>query len=265
MRMWRKIVILLMLMVLIAGLGILLYPHLNGWITDYYIRLEAEKFLSYVDTIPTPPPATTEQTEPVVTEPAQTEPEPTQVPALYPELWQAMQSYNESIWEQRQVGLCDPWAYTQPSFTLGEYGLEDEVFGVIAIPKLDLEMPIYLGATYQHMADGAAHLSQTSIPVGGENTNSVLAGHRGWRGASYFRYITDLKPGDEVIITNLWGQLQYTVVETKIIDPNDVDDILIQENRELLTLLTCHPYASGGKQRYVVYCERNYEMEELNE
>ncbi len=258
MRMWRKIVILLMLMVLIAGLGIALYPHFNGWITDYYIRQEAEKFLSYVDTVPT---FSTSTPEPEDTEPVPTEPEPTQPPTPYPELLEAMQAYNQRIWEQRQVGLCDPWAYQQPSFTLGDYGLEDEVFGVITIPKLDIELPIYLGATSKHMAEGAAHLSQTSIPVGGENTNCVIAGHRGFRGASYFRYITELKPGDEVIITNLWGELRYSVVETKIISPNDVKEILIQENRELLTLLTCHPYASGGKQRYVVYCERMYEME----
>lgn len=258
MRMWRKIVILLMLMVLIAGLGIALYPHFNGWITDYYIRQEAEKFLSYVDTVPT---FSTSTPEPEDTEPVPTEPEPTQPPTPYPELLEAMQSYNQRIWEQRQVGLCDPWAYQQPSFTLGDYGLEDEVFGVITIPRLELEMPIYLGATYKHMADGAAHLSQTSLPIGGENTNCVIAGHRGWGGASYFRYITELEAGDEVIITNLWGELRYTVVETKIIDPNDVKEILIQQDRELLTLLTCHPYASGGKYRYVVYCERNQEME----
>lgn len=259
--MWRKVVILLMLMVLIAGLGILLYPHFNGWITDYQLRMEAEKFLSYVDTAPTIPTESTEPSIPASTGTEPTEPEETETPILYPELLEAMQNYNREIWEQRQVGLCDPWAYTQPSFKLGEYGLEDEVFGVITIPKLDIELPIYLGATNKHMADGAAHLSQTSIPVGGENTNSVIAGHRGYRGAAYFRYITELKPGDEIIITNLWGQLRYTVVETKIIDPNDVDEILIQENRELLTLLTCHPYASGGKQRYVVYCERNYDLE----
>ena len=139
--------------------------------------------------------------------------------------------------------------------------ISEKKFGVITIPRLQLEMPIYLGATYKHMADGAAHLSQTSLPIGGENTNCVLAGHRGWGGASYFRYITELEAGDEVIITNLWGELRYTVVETKIIDPNDVEEILIQQDRELLTLLTCHPYASGGKYRYVVYCERNQEME----
>ena len=254
MKLWRKIVILIMLLIFAAGLGIMLYPSLQGAITDHRIIQEAHEFLEKLETIPTKPEAeATEPTEP--TEPIGTE------PVLYPELLNAMQSYNQQIWEEKQAGLCDPWSYEQPSFTLGDYGLEDEVFGVITIPRLQLEMPIYLGATYKHMADGAAHLSQTSLPIGGENTNCVIAGHRGWGGASYFRYITELEAGDEVIITNLWGELRYTVVETKIIDPNDVEEILIQQDRELLTLLTCHPYASGGKYRYVVYCERNQEME----
>lgn len=254
MKLWRKIVILIMLLIFAAGLGIMLYPSLQGAITDHRIIQEAHEFLEMLETIPTKPEAeATEPTEP--TEPTETE------PVLYPELLNAMQSYNQQIWEEKQAGLCDPWSYEQPSFTLGDYGLEDEVFGVITIPRLQLEMPIYLGATYKHMADGAAHLSQTSLPIGGENTNCVIAGHRGWGGASYFRYITELEAGDEVIITNLWGELRYTVVETKIIDPNDVEEILIQQDRELLTLLTCHPYASGGKYRYVVYCERNQEME----
>lgn len=251
-----KVVILLMLMVFISGLCFLLYPYLQGAIADYRITQEAHEFLEKVDNWPTKP----EETIPIVTEPPVTEPEETE-PVLYPELLAAMESYNQQIWEEKQAGLCDPWAYEQPSFKLGDYGLEDEVFGVISIPRLQLEMPIYLGATYKHMADGAAHLSQTSLPIGGENTNCVIAGHRGWGGASYFRYITELEAGDEVIITNLWGELRYTVVETKIIDPNDVKEILIQQDRELLTLLTCHPYASGGKYRYVVYCERDYEME----
>lgn len=254
MKLWRKIVILIMLLIFAAGLGIMLYPSLQGAITDHRIIQEAHEFLEKLETIPTKPEAeATEPTEP--TEPIETE------PVLYPELLNAMQSYNQQIWEEKQAGLCDPWSYEQPSFTLGDYGLEDEVFGVITIPRLQLEMPIYLGATYKHMADGAAHLSQTSLPIGGENTNCVIAGHRGWGGASYFRYITELEAGDEVIITNLWGELRYTVTETKIIDPNDVEEILIQQDRELLTLLTCHPYASGGKYRYVVYCERNQEME----
>ena len=81
------------------------------------------------------------------------------------DLWDAVHDYNQQIWEDRQSGLTDPWSYQQPSFTLGDFGLEDEVFAVISIPKIELEMPIYLGATADHLSLGAAHLSQTSLPV----------------------------------------------------------------------------------------------------
>ena len=62
--------------------------------------------------------------------------------------------------------------------------------------------------------------------------------------------------GDTVTLTNLWKPLTYTVADIQIIQPHEVDKIKIQQDRDLLTLITCHPYASGGKQRYVVYCER---------
>jgi LPXTG-site transpeptidase (sortase) family protein len=65
-----------------------------------------------------------------------------------------------------------------------------------------------------------------------------------------------LSIGDEVVITNLWERLRYRVVGTKIIEPHEIENILIQPGRDMVTLLTCHPYASGGKQRYLVYCQR---------
>ena len=68
--------------------------------------------------------------------------------------------------------------------------------------------------------------------------------------------LCDIQPGDEVIITNLWETLQYRVAEIQIIQPNEVEQILIKPGQELVTLLTCHPYASGGRQRYLVICER---------
>lgn len=59
-----------------------------------------------------------------------------------------------------------------------------------------------------------------------------------------------------VTITNLWETLTYTVVDIQIIQPHEVNRIKIQPGRDLLTLITCHPYASGGRQRLAVYCER---------
>ena len=242
----RAFLIALMLLVFAAGLAFLLYPSLWGAAVDQKISLNAQGFLNRDATEPTIP-------EVIVTIDSLTKQEETRD---YPELWADMVRYNETIYTQGQAGLSCEYDYQKPSFRLSDYGLGDEVFGVISIPAMELEMPIYLGATEQHMANGAAHLSQTSLPIGGENTNCVIAGHRGYNGASYFRYIDKLNVGDLVSVTNLWETLTYRVCEIKIIDPHDVTEILIQPERELLTLLTCHPYASGGRQRYVVYCER---------
>ena len=248
----RTFVIILMSLVFLAGLCISLYPTISGAITDYRIEQMADDFLDRDPTRPTRP--NTQPSDSFVIEETLPEDIP-QAPEFYTDLWYDMQAYNATIFAEGQQNLSCEYAYEKPSFSLKDYGLEDEIFGVISIPKLELEMPIYLGATYGHLADGAAHLSQTSIPLGGDNTNSVIAGHRGWGGASYFRYITKLEVGDEVIITNLWETLTYEVVEIKIIMPNEVEKILIQPGRELVTLMTCHPYASGGRQRYLVICE----------
>lgn len=138
MKAWRKIIFLLMLMVFIAGLSFLLYPYLQGAITDQRIMQEAHKFLEMVETRP----MKQEESIPKETESPVSNSEKTEAVA-YPELLTAMQSYNQQLWEEKQAGLCDPWAYEQPSFKLGDYGLVDEVFGVISIPRLGLEMPIY--------------------------------------------------------------------------------------------------------------------------
>ena len=173
-----------------------------------------------------------------------------------PELLAALQVYNQRIYVEKQSGLVDLEACEEPAADLTAYGIEDEIIGVLEIPTMELTMPVYLGASDAHLAAGAAVLGNTSAPIGGDNTNCVIAGHRGWRGADYFRHIDKLAVGDTVKLTNLWETLTYTVVDIQIIQPHEVEKIKIQQGRDLLTLLTCHPYASGGKQRYVIYCER---------
>ena len=244
----KAIVIIVAVAVFLVGFAICAFPLIQNIVMDNELKQDAQNFLGRLGTTsPENPTILMEQTA---------------LPRKYQLLSDDMVAYNRRLWEEKQSGLRDSWAYQQPSFILEDYGLKDEVFGVISIPSLDLEMPLYLGATPAHTAKGAAHLSQTSLPIGGVNTNCVIAGHRGYGGASYFRYIEKLQIGDTVSITNLWETLEYRVVQIKIIYPNEVKEILIQENRDLLTLLTCHPYASGGKQRYLVICERQAEVTE---
>lgn len=233
----RRIYICAALILFFAGLVLISYPHIKGE------QLETEAAESIVQFV----------------EAKQAERAQTNFSILYPELFQEMQLYNQRIFEEKQSELKDNFSYADPSFTLSDYGLEAETIAVLNIPVLDLSMPVYLGANEENMAAGAAHMSNTSLPVGGANTNCVIAGHRGFSGADYFKHLDVLKEGDSVQLVTLWNTLNYTVSEIKIIEPYEVEQILIQEGRELLTLLTCHPYASGGRYRYLVICERSYE------
>lgn len=170
-------------------------------------------------------------------------------------LYRDMQDYNRQIYEDRQSGLRDAWSYEQPPFSLADYGVVDEAVGYLSIQAMDLQLPLYLGADRDNLARGAAVLGNTSMPVGGENTNCVIAGHRGWQGVPMFLEIENLQPGDLVRLDTLWDTLWYEVTEIRIIAPDEIDAVRIQEGKDLLTLVTCHPYPHNY-QRYLVYCQR---------
>lgn len=173
---------------------------------------------------------------------------------MYAELRKAMFDYNEKLYLSGQSGLIDQLSYEKPDFLLSDYGIDSDILGYIMIPAIDVNLPIYNGASEENMAKGATYLANTSLPVGGSNTNCVIAAHTRYQGIPMFKRITELKTGDEIYITNLWETLVYNVVETKVIDPKDSQNIYIQADRSLVTLSTCHPYPYNY-QRYLVYAE----------
>lgn len=163
--------------------------------------------------------------------------------------------YNNMIYETGQRNLLDPFSFEVASVDLTKYGFEENIVGDIFIERLDITLPLYLGATKENMKKGATVLGCTSLPVGGENTNCVIAAHRGMSTKEMFRNIEKIQLDDIIIINNFWGQLKYKVVETRVIYPDDVENVLIQDNRDLITLSTCHPYRYNY-QRYLVFAER---------
>ena len=46
--------------------------------------------------------------------------------------------------------------------------------GYIDIPKINVYLPIYEGTSDEVLLQGIGHLKNTSLPIGGKNTNSVL-------------------------------------------------------------------------------------------
>ena len=224
----RKTALVLAALLAVAGICVMLWPVFTGHRLQSSATTAVQEFLADRD-------------------------EPEQ---QYLELLADLQAYNQRIYAEKQRNLTNLEACEVPAADLTAYGIEDEIIGVLEMPTMELTMPVYLGASDGHLAAGATVLGNTSAPIGGVNTNCVIAGHRGWYGADYFRHIDRLQAGDMVTVTNLWETLTYTVVDIQIIQPDQVNRIKIQPGRDLLTLITCHPYASGGRQRLVIYCER---------
>ncbi|WP_285945980.1 class C sortase, partial [Thomasclavelia cocleata] len=230
----RKFIVALTIIGFLIGLGIFLYPHISSWMINNEVRDAIEEFKTNSSL------AYSKQKD-----------------ALY----QAMMAYNETLYLSGQSEISDAWTFKQEEFKFNDYDYKNNAVATITIPKMELEMPIYLGATKENMSRGIVNLGNTSLPIGGKNTNCVLAGHRGYRGAAFFRNIEDLQIGDEIIIDNYWEQLKYNVYEIKVIYPTESEQVLIQEGKDMLTLITCHPYRNNY-QRYVVYCRRSNEFDD---
>jgi sortase A len=169
-------------------------------------------------------------------------------------LYEKLKEENQRLFETNQADLIDAFSYEQPGVDLSEYGIKDNLIGFIAIEAIGVELPIYLGANTEQLKKGAVHLTQTSYPVGGENTNTVIAAHRGNK-VPMFRNIHKIKIGDTVTITNFREVITYHAAELKFIAPAQIDEIKIQSGRELLTLLSCDPLGLNYR-RIVVVCER---------
>lgn len=250
----------------LAGAAVLLYPVLGNLRFEKQSRKAIEEFqksaVQEQDKVPVSQPADGvespsegEAPAPSLTEvPAQEETH-LQLPDAGTDLLQQMKDYNKKIYEEKQKGLCDAWSYQQNVFDFQAEGLKDDMIGYLTIDAMNISLPLYIGANEANMLNGAAVLSQTSMPVGGRNTNCVIAAHRGYGAEAMFRDIEVLKQGDLVEVTNLWGTLYYEVVKTIAIYPDDIDAVKILEGEDLVTLITCHPYTQNW-QRYVVYCAR---------
>ncbi|MDR2687550.1 MAG: class C sortase [Oscillospiraceae bacterium] len=214
------------LLVLVAGLCVLFYPRAKDFAYDRETADLKKEFLA-------------------------------QPSGSYGALYEYLKAENERLFETGQNDLDDAFSYEQPSVDLSAYGIKDDVIGFVSLPAIGIELPIYLGANKSNMMKGAVHLTETSYPIGGSDTNSVIAAHRG-QTVRQFREIHKIQIGDEITITNFRETLTYRAAEIKIIWPWETGEILIQPGRDLLSLFSCHPLGDNTprNQRYLVVCER---------
>lgn len=132
---------------------------------------------------------------------------------------------------------------------------DGNIFAVIEIPKLNLNIPIFLGATDEILSEGIGQIKGSSIPIGGKNTHTILSGHRGMGTKEMFRNIDKLQVGDKFYIHGKTGILKYRVIGQKVIYPDQTSALEIQEGKDIATLFTCHPYRHNY-QRLLIHGER---------
>ncbi len=116
------------------------------------------------------------------------------------------------------------------------------MMGYISIEKIGIELPVYHGTEDDVLSFAAGHLKGTSFPIGGKGCHSVISAHRGLPTAVLFTHLDYMELGDTFQVKILDRTITYQVDQIKVINPNDISDLMIDPNEDYCTLLTCTPY-----------------------
>ena len=208
----RKVITLILLGVFLAGLSLLLYPS----VSSYWNSITQSRAIVDYDTIVK-----------------------SLSPKDYTAYFERAEEYNSEL-KALPFPLTDYQQISGYDDCLNAAG--DGVIGYIDIDKIQVKLPIYHGTSDAVLQVAAGHLEGTSLPVGGESTHAVISAHRGLPSAKLFTHLDRLEVGDTFRITVLDKTFIYEVDQIKTVLPDDVSDLLIDEEKELCTLVTCTPY-----------------------
>ena len=215
----KKIIpIIVILLIFLIGVGILGYPLVSSVINNIDMRNAEDTYVEKSKQM-----------------------EPKEIKKQFDEA----RAYNKSLISN--MILTDPFdeeaykkigeRYTKV-FNTGPAGL----MGYIKIPKINVNLPIYHGTSLEVLSKGAGHLENTSLPVGGTGTHSVISAHSAYPTQTFFDYLTDMEVGDSFYIYVLDRVLKYDVDQIKVVLPNDTSNLYIEHDKDYMTLITCTPY-----------------------
>ncbi|MDO4730287.1 MAG: class C sortase [Candidatus Saccharibacteria bacterium] len=136
------------------------------------------------------------------------------------------------------------------------------IMGYIEIPRISIRDPIYHGVEEDALKHGIGHLPSTSLPTGGKGNHIALSGHRGLPSSKLFTDLDRVREGDIILLKIADRKLAYKVYDIEVVDPDYNDGLKIEPDRDLLTLITCTPYAVNTH-RLLVHAERTEYTEEM--
>ena len=204
---------MILILILVVGLSLMLYPSFSNWWNEAHQSRAIAAYSQEVSKLDE---------------------------KRYDELWQQAWEYNRSLVGRENAYLLDDSQKAEYERLLDVSGMG--IMGYIEIPSLKVSLPIYHGTEESVLQVAVGHLEWTSLPVGGESTHCVLSGHRGLPSAKLFTDLDRLVVGDRFRLGVLDQVLTYEVDQILIVEPQDTEALLIEEGKDLCTLVTCTPY-----------------------
>ena len=160
-------------------------------------------------------------------------------PQDYSAVFENAYAYNDALYKTKNPLLNHK---NVPGYYEALKVTDSGMIGYLKIDRIGVELPIYHGTSEDVLNKGVGHLEGSSLPVGGENTHSVMSAHRGLPSAKLFTDLDRLEIGDTFQIVVLDQLLTYQVDQVKVITPTELGDLQIIEGGDYCTLFTCTPY-----------------------
>lgn len=213
---------ILLIVILIIGLSLLLYPTFSDWWNSFH---QSRAIASY-----------TEQVANMDDE-------------KYDEIWSEAWEYNQSLLENPNSFVLSDEQKEKYEQLLDVTG--SGIMGYIEIPSIGVMLPVYHGTNEAVLQIAVGHLEWTSLPVGGESSHCVVSGHRGLPSAQLFTDLDKMVEGDIFVFHVLDEVLTYQVDQIRIVEPSETEDLMIVEGKDLCTLVTCTPYGVNSHRMLV--------------
>lgn len=226
----NKILPILASVILIAALGIAMYPTVSQWVNNL---LSESAIMQYNDTV---------DTLSVEDKAAQ---------------FAEAEEYNRGLNEVVSDSFSSEAFAGDERYNSIMNITEDGQIGTINIPSIDCRLPIYHGSSEDMLTKGAVHLAGTAFPIGGSSARSVISAHTAFPGKIFFDRLSEVEIGESFSVTVLGDTLYYKVTEINIVLPDEVEYLQPVKDKDLITLVTCTPYALNTH-RLLVTGERDH-------
>lgn len=271
--MWKKILVIIAVLLLLTGVGFMLFPTVSNFVGQQRANHAIEEYEAAIDNVISDDDNELKEKLGITAKSFQEALQKKEIdeqgypinqatgervydrPVIFAEdlnkLYEDSKAYNASILYHQ--GTVDTTGYERAALNMNEYGLSN-VYAYLSAPSVDMYLPVYLGGNEESMAYGAGHLFGTSLPLDDKDTNVVIGGHTGYVGRIFFDNIRYIPVGEKVTIKNYWETIDYKVVEHKVIRKNDSSELYIFPGRQKLVLVTC--ISGDAYNRHIVICEK---------